>query len=728
MNLLFFSVVCNAQLGAIWAKRMGGVGWDEANSIARDKNGNVYTSGCFQGTVDFDGGPGVFNLTSIGTTDLFVAKYTTTGNFIWAKQIAKALDFSVAVDTFNNIYISGGFNSTAGIADFDPGPATYAVNPTNGKAFVWKLDSSGNFVWVTQTAAFANAIAVDVNANVYTIGYFTDSVDFDPSIGVYTLHSAGAADFFLSKLNSSGHFKWAARFGGPEEDHAHDLAIDKQGNVITTGDFNNTIDFDPGPGVFNLISPVGTQSGFIHKSDSLGNFLFAKQIESSPGTTGSLWTIYPAGIAVDSSGDIYLTGQFQDTLDFDPGPGVYNLTPLGSAEVFICKLDLSGNLLWAKALGSTYADLGADIKIDRSGYVYITGLAEETIDADPGPGVYDLDCTTFYDGWILKLDGLGNFLCAGKVGGTNWDLVRSMAVDDSSNVYLTGVFQGTSDFDPDTGVLNLSSAGGGDAFICKLSTCCVASTDPTTISSTSLTICSGEAVTLTESGGTLGTLATWNWQTDSCGGSFVGAGVSIVVSPLTSTTYFVRAENECNTTACAAITINVKPTPTASFTSTYSVDCKGVTVEFLNQSTTADHYQWDFGDGSTAEQYNTTHIFNLNSNDLVSLIAMNNNSCSDTIFVQNNFVNYFNITVPNVFTPNNDGINDAFKIDLDANVRECFSITIIDRWGITLFTSTDPAFYWDGMTGSERKASQGTYFYVMEVNGMDYEGYLSLLE
>ena len=261
----------------VWAQQMGGTGNEYPAGIAVDDSGNVYTTGAFQGTADLDPGAGIFNLTAAGSIapDIFVSKLDSAGNFVWARQM-------------------GG---------------TGYGNPTG--------------------------IAVDDSSNVYTTGVFSGTVDFDPGAGIFNLTSAGSIhrDIFVSKLDSAGNFVWDRQMGGTSNKEPAGIAVDGSGNVYTTGVFSGTGDFDPGAGIFNLTSAGSIAPDiFVSKLDSAGTFVWTRQM----GGTGYE---YPAGIAVDGSGNVYTTGVFSGTVDFDPGPGVFTRTSAGRDDVFVSKLD-----------------------------------------------------------------------------------------------------------------------------------------------------------------------------------------------------------------------------------------------------------------------------------------------------------------------------------------------------------------------------------------------------
>ncbi|MEO8087134.1 MAG: SBBP repeat-containing protein [Bacteroidota bacterium] len=450
----------------VWAKQMGGTGSDLGNSIAVDANGNVYTTGNFTGTSDFDPGTGTYNLTSAGIVDIFVSKLGPSGNFVWAKKMGGTGSDggrSIAVDAAGNIYTTGVFEGTS---DFNPGTGIYNLTSTGMfDIFVSKLDSSGNFLWAKQMGAANDdrgySIAVDAIGNVYTTGYFQDTVDFDPGPGTYNLISAGSHDIFISKLDSSGNFLFAKQLGGTSGDEGKSIAVDAYGSIYTTGIFADTVDFDPGTGTFNLISLAGNGRVFVSKLDSSGNFLWAKQLSDNS-----------TSIAVDVSGNVYTTGYFSFTDDFDPGIGTYNLSASSSNDVFISKLDSSGNFVWAKQIGGNSPAEGFSIAVDATGNVVSTGWFFGTVDFDPGIATYNLTSVGGYSIFVSKLDYSGNFLWANKMGGggsLDDDGGNSVAIDTSENVYITGYFNGACDFDPGTGTYILSTASPYDIFVEKLS-------------------------------------------------------------------------------------------------------------------------------------------------------------------------------------------------------------------------------------------------------------------
>jgi len=306
--------------------------------------------------------------------------------------------------------------------------------------------------------------AVDSSGNVYTVGYFNGTVDFDPGVGTANLTSGGGNDGFISKLDSSGNYVWAKKIGGSSGDVIYSIVFDSSGNIYTTGYFGGTVDFDPGAGTANLSSISGSADAFISKLDSNGDYVWAKSIGGSSSD-------YGYDINVDSSGNIYTTGFFSGTADFDPGAGTANLTSGGSDDMFMSRLDSACNDGWGKRNVSSYGDRIYSNILDSSGNIYTTGYFGGTADFDPGAGTANLTSGGSISSFISKLDSSGNYVWAKIISGSGGGVSLygyGIALDSSNNIYTTGFFSGTADFDPGAGTANLTSAGSWDIFISKL--------------------------------------------------------------------------------------------------------------------------------------------------------------------------------------------------------------------------------------------------------------------
>lgn len=452
-----------------WSASFGATAAAQDNSyyIHVDDAGNVYTTGVFYGTIDFDPGVGVANLTAT-IFDVFVSKLDAEGNFVWAKNFGSNSSntaHSIYVDAAENVYLTGSFNGTI---DFDPGTGTNNIS-TNGNLdiFISKLDVNGDFVWAksfgSTNADFGYSISVDGSGNVYTTGGFRGTVDFDPGTGTNNLVSTNTVqpDAFISKLDASGNFVWAKSFGGLGLDQGKSIHVDNVGNIYTTGEFVATVDFNPGAGTDNLTSN-GVGDVFISKLDANGDFVWAKGLGGASSEVAN-------SIDVDGAGNVYTTGSYTATADFNPGAGTVNLTSNGSIDIFISKLDANGDFIWAKSMGGTDADLGFSLRIDAGGNVYSTGRFNGTADFNPGAGIDNLTSNGATDIYLSKLDANGDFIWVKGIGGTGNDAGKSLDLDGIGNIYTTGTYFGTVDFDPGTGVSNLTSNGSDDIFVVKLS-------------------------------------------------------------------------------------------------------------------------------------------------------------------------------------------------------------------------------------------------------------------
>lgn len=457
-----------------WANRTGSTGNEHSNSSCLDKAGNIYTTGYFEYTVDFDPGPATYNLTATNW-DIFVSKYDPSGKFIWAKKMGGSLadeGRSICADTFGNIYITGRF---ADSADLDPGPGVFPLFNTFDMfdAFVLKLDTAGNFIWAKQfrqtTYNFYNeiipySIRCGDDGSVYTCGHFGETYDFDPGPDSVR-YSAGRYDIYVVKLDASGNLAWAKSSGGAFYDIPYDLDLDVWGNVYTTGYFQDVVDFDPGPGVYSLTTGSPSASNaFITKWDNAGNFIWAKQFQSSGSTMGY-------SVVTDRTGHVYCSGLVNGTADFDPGGGVFNLASFpGSYDGFLSKLDSSGTFNWADIIIRSYqasTNTPNALALDTAANIYATGYFKGTADFDPGADSFKLTSTNNAV-FLSRIDSSGKMIWATKMGGSSDAYGNDVHLDAANNIYLSGYFKGTVDFNPGAGTNNLASAGLDDIFLVKL--------------------------------------------------------------------------------------------------------------------------------------------------------------------------------------------------------------------------------------------------------------------
>lgn len=448
-----------------WAGTIGGTGGmtpEYAQDIAADSAGNSYIIGYFYGTSDFDPGPGTASLVSKGDGDVFFAKYDKDGNYVWAKSIGCVLldaGYAIDVDISGNVYITGYFCDSA---DFDPGPGTvYLYSAGTRDIFIAKYNNNGNYIWAYSiggsSADCSYGISTDDSGNVFITGSFTDSVDFDHGAGNAFLFSSTTA-LFLAKYDINGNYLWAFTTDPVSPGKGRDIVVDDTGNVYITGDFQGVTDFDPGPGTAN-VSGMGNTAVFFAKYDNNGNYVWAKSVGGSDFDEAY-------SIALDGSNNVCISGFFNILADFDPGTGTYYLTDVGNRDAFVAKYDNNGDFLWANNIGSNSQDDAYSIAADDSGNVYVTGAFWDTVDIDPGADTLYIVSVAYRDVFFVKYDNYGNYVWARSVGSTNDDRGRGIAVDDMQNVYITGYYQNTADFDPGPGTAILTP-GGYDTFLAK---------------------------------------------------------------------------------------------------------------------------------------------------------------------------------------------------------------------------------------------------------------------
>ncbi|MBL0047467.1 MAG: SBBP repeat-containing protein [Bacteroidetes bacterium] len=443
-------------------------------AVATDAVGNIYVTGGFSDTTDMDPGPGVFSLISAGSIDFYVMKLDPSGNLIWAKSLGGSgydLGTGIALDNNGNIYLTGGF---IGTIDFDFGPVTFNLTSVGDRdIFISKLDQNGNFIWAKGMGGayddFGSGLTLGTNGDIIITGIFKDTVDFNPGAAINNLIGAGiiTSDIFISSFDASGNFLWAKKIGSNSNEYSRSIEVDYVGNIYLTGHFFGTADFDPGAPVYNLTATGNWQDIFILKLTSTGNFIWAKRIGASNTDIGT-------DIKTDRLGNIFITGIFFLTVDFDPNAGIYNLTSAGNEDAFVCKLDSSGNFIWARQFGGTAPDGASAIALDVGGNVYTIGHFRTTADFDPGVGTYILSNAGQADAFLCKLNSNGDFVWAHKISGTDEDIGSCINVDPFGSVVVSGNFEGTTNFNfPSTA--NLTTDLYGSMFMAKYSQCANAS-------------------------------------------------------------------------------------------------------------------------------------------------------------------------------------------------------------------------------------------------------------
>jgi acetyltransferase-like isoleucine patch superfamily enzyme len=401
LGVLSFAATLFAQ-ELFWAKSPTGNG--QGFGIAVDLSGNSYVTGGLAGNV-------------------FVAKYDKTGNLVWAPSaggVGNGTGQGIAVDGSGNSYVTGQLGGS--------------------NLFVAKYNSTGALEWTRSVAGTGNdcsaiaqpscltgkGIAVDGSGNSYVTGLF----DGNPIFGLgVQLSSAGSRDIFIAKYNSTGTLEWAKSAGGANSDLGFAIAVDASGNSYVTGTYSGTLNFAPG------VTPLTAVSGidvFVAKYDTNGMAEWATSMAGFGPEQGF-------GIAVDGSGNSYVTGVDSDT------PGETNGTN------FVARFDSNGSQVGtAAAVGIGSGGFG--IALDGSGNIYVTGNRSDDI-------------------FVAKLGTSPWIKSAGGSAAVN-EIGFGIGVDRYGNSYVTGRFQGTAT-DPaifgegEPNETQLISTAGNHIFIAK---------------------------------------------------------------------------------------------------------------------------------------------------------------------------------------------------------------------------------------------------------------------
>ncbi len=390
--------------------------------------------------------------------------WVNTYNGGHSQGVADENILDLITDANGNLIIVGFYTDTM---DLDPGidTLTYISYNEARELFIMKMDSLGSLIWVKtvvgNSAETVYSLDLDSSGNIYMAGYYWGTVDFDPGSGVESKIAAGnSGDSFILKLDENGMFVWVKVNGSLGNDGCTDLFIDNNEYIYALGSYKDSIDMDPGDNISMLVSP-NVYNNYLLKLDLDGNYIWAKNI-----TEGGSPPF--AKMSHDSNGNIYFGGKSYGTIDFDSDSNE-EIVVSDNSDICVLKVDSSGNFLWVRVMGGSHSDRCRDIVCDNNDNVIITGDYRGNSDLDPGPGVLTLPgIQNGYEVFVAKLDSTGDLLWASPIYGPSSEFCYSVDVDENNNVYTTGAFHSTTDFDPSSGVYNIT-ASYFDWFILKLS-------------------------------------------------------------------------------------------------------------------------------------------------------------------------------------------------------------------------------------------------------------------
>ena len=427
-----------------WTNQTGGINHKQGADVEIDKRGNIFMAGGFTGPASF----GDTTLKGAGYSDIFVTKYDTAGNLIWAHQAGApghvSQAWGITADGWGNAVVTGFFGGKTAFGD--------SIRTSAGLSdiFVAKYDSEGKLKWL-QKAGGRNPkyrdqgrdIAFDAGKNVFVVGTFSGPAVFDDT----TLAEVNDGNIFLVKYDPDGYMEWARQMGGGTKglEERVSVKVDTDDNIVVTGDFGGT-------GVFGNteLESNGGFDAFIAKFDNKGNLVWAK----SYGGKGHDWGV---DLITDSNDNIIVIGCFQGTVEFEKHRLVARKQ---SFDVFVAKLNSSGRLFWVEQIGGNNTDWATAITLDGYDNPIITGYFKGR--SAFGNAVFESHGKK--DIFIAKYNEIGQVMWVQQVGGPGDDEGWSIAAVDSGKTIVTGYFQKSASF----GESVLDSEGGSELFIAQV--------------------------------------------------------------------------------------------------------------------------------------------------------------------------------------------------------------------------------------------------------------------
>jgi gliding motility-associated-like protein len=695
ISLQFFSLtnLCYAQ-DLVWAKSLVGrgistvtnlsPGHSYAQAMAVDHHGNVYITGHSNDTVDFDPGPNEV-LLKAGNDDIFIAKYDSLGTYLWANVFwspGHNYGTKLKLDLEGNIILTGYARS---YADFDPSSNTAFLgnNATANYVFIAKYDANGNYIWAKEIGnnfgTFCGDMALDSNNNIFITGHFYGTIDMDPGPDTAMLVSYQTG-VYTAKYDSNGNYLWANCLSGVGNlGESMSVACSPSGSVIVAGIFGNTVDFDPTADTFNITANTSCDR-FLMRYTNNGNFIWAKSFNVNE--DGGLFVDRMIKIVIDLDENIYLTGNFKDTVDFNPGQGVFNIESPTTTSSYLCKYNFSGQFLWAKGLigGSVQT---TDIALDCENNICLAGSFAKA-DFNPSSGIYQFQssASSAFNNFYAKYNSSGGFIWVHQIGNNGYggSTLSISLVLRNGYLHLAGGFKHTGNFDP-TGTYEIQAKGvGQNAFFAKY----LYQNYSNVLQDT--TLCDGQ-----------------NWLLDVSGqqGTFLWNDSTNLSSLLINKPgkYWVEITSE----SCKTIdTVQVSAIKLYPLNFNDTTICEGSSVT-LTTNNPASQYLWS--DNSTHSNLTVNHAGNY-------WLTVTKGHCTltDTITIDTKICET-EIAYPNIFTPNADGFNEAF-IPIKMKGINSATLVIYSRWGQKIFETSDLIQGWNGKIKNSM-ATAGVYYWIV---------------
>ncbi len=390
-----------------WATYYGGEGQDGGYGLATDSYNNVYIVGITGGTTGIATVGSYQDTYGGGNEDAFLAKFSSTGTMQWATYFGgNDVDegFGIAIDSHDNIYITGATASSLGIAT----PSAYQPSLAGGDAFIAKFNTSGNILWSTYFGGAegdqGHSITTDYLGNVYITGITSSTSGLATPGANQTVYGGDQSDAFIAKFDSSGDLQWATYYGGSGQEEGYGIVADPACNVYTTG-FTTSTSSIATPGAYQTgiaDTSVGAGDAYIAKFNSSGAIQWATYYGGSRVENGN-------GIAIDNAANVYITGETNSTIGMTTTGAYQGIFGGGITDGFLAKFNSGGDIQWATYYGGNEDDYGYGVKTDGAGYVYVTG-STSSVSGISTLGSYqpvEADSGISWDAYLAKFSSSG---------------------------------------------------------------------------------------------------------------------------------------------------------------------------------------------------------------------------------------------------------------------------------------------------------------------------------
>jgi len=355
----------------------------------------------------------------------------------------------VAVDDFGNVYVAGFFGGTV---DFDGEDGPQLPRETHAgldfDAYLIKYAPTGVIEWINTwggySSDYANGIAVDSdNGYVYVVGEFGGQVYFEDGNPDSVRLSSGGLDAYVVKYDLVGDYVDVRVLGGSGTDTGKDVTLDNENNIFIGGAIEDTAWFDD---VSTALTSKGGKDAFVAK---LRMDVDATMYVEWAKSWGSDYNELTLGVASNSNGDVYVTGYFQDVVNFNPGMTPVVFESNGGSDVFLTKYNQGGSHRWTEVWGGGNYDSGFSVVVQDDQYVYVTGYFKEDIEIGTSgliesEGYADIFLVKWHD-----VAGFHSYEWLRTWGYERWAQGISLAVDGSDYIYMTGRYNDIVDPGPD---------------------------------------------------------------------------------------------------------------------------------------------------------------------------------------------------------------------------------------------------------------------------------------